>query len=115
MKRLFTFNIGRSPEAELLKNLLDEEGISFTMRNEQLATALGGIPIGECYPEVWILKEEDFPRAKELLEGWLNPQSPTRSAWVCDGCGEKMEEQFTSCWKCGKERQECGLKPTPAR
>ncbi len=108
MKKLFTFNIGRSPEAELLKGLLDEEGITFMMRNEQLATALGEIPITECYPEVWILREEDFQKAKVVLEGWLNPQSPIRGSWVCSGCGEKMEEQFTSCWKCGNERQEPG-------
>lgn len=106
MKKLFTFNISKSPETELLKDLLAKEGIAYLMRNEQLSTALGGIPFTECYPELWILNEEDSPKAKELLDGWLNPHDHLPDSWVCPICGEKIEAQFTSCWKCGRAKED---------
>jgi predicted RNA-binding Zn-ribbon protein involved in translation (DUF1610 family) len=27
-----------------------------------------------------------------------------RATWTCPNCGEKVEEQFTQCWKCGHNR-----------
>ncbi len=112
MKKLFTFNLGKSLETELLKDLLDREGIAYTMRNEQLSTALGAVPF--IAPELWIQREEDLPKAKELLDGWLSPQSQISNSWVCPACGEKIEKQFSSCWRCGKPKQEpVGLENGP--
>lgn len=42
---------------------------------------------------------------------WPPPQPPGASppAWVCQGCGEVLEAQFTACWACGQEREPiCG-------
>jgi len=74
MKGLFTFNIGVGAEAELFKDLLNKESIAYLMRNEQLSTALGGIPFAECYPELWIVDDAHFPKAKDLLDSWLSPE-----------------------------------------
>jgi hypothetical protein len=67
MKRLlggFAFD----PKLQLLKGLLDEEEIPYEMRNEGLSVAMGEIPFTECMPEIWIINDEDFPKAQELLK-----------------------------------------------
>lgn len=102
MKELFTFSIGERPQAGLLKDLLENEAISCFIKNEGLAIAQGEIPITECYPEVWILNDEDYAKAADVLSGFQTPQSEGRNSWVCPTCGETIEGQFSDCWKCGK-------------
>jgi len=103
MKKLYTFTLADRAEAGLLKELLEREGVACLVRNEQLFAALGEIPFLECSPELWVIDDEVWPRAKSLLESWLK-EDITSAAWVCPSCGEKLEGQFGSCWKCGKER-----------
>ena len=96
MKHVFTATT-MSADQEVVKGLLDEASIPCMIRNEQLAMALGELAPSDCSPEVWILNDEDYPRAREIVE-------ETPDAWTCPGCGEAIEGQFTSCWNCGKER-----------
>lgn len=103
MKKLFTFSPWERPQAGLLKELLEKEGIACLIRNEQLFAAMGEIPFTECYPELWVVDDEVYPRAKMLLEGWLKSEKAP-APWVCPGCGEILEGQFGACWKCGREK-----------
>jgi hypothetical protein len=32
------------------------------------------------------------------------PPAPTGGPWKCPKCGEELEPQFGSCWKCGTVR-----------
>jgi len=34
--------------------------------------------------------------------------------WTCKQCGEKLEDQFDSCWRCSAKRQSDGAEPEPA-
>jgi len=104
MKRLHTFTLADRAEAGLLKELLEREGIACLIRNEQLFAALGEIPFLECYPELWVVDDEVWPRARLLLDNWLKGAEDAGS-WVCPACGETLEGQFGACWKCGKERE----------
>jgi hypothetical protein len=90
----------------LLKDLVEKAFIPFVIRNEYLSAASGAIPFTECYPELWILNDEHYPRAKEVLDQWLAPQNQKPDSWVCPRCEEEIESQFTSCWKCGTLREE---------
>jgi hypothetical protein len=108
MKKLFTFSIGENAQLGLLKDLVEKALIPCVTRNDYLSAASGGIPFTECYPELWILDDEDYPRAKEILDRWLTPQNQGPDFWACPGCGERIEGQFTSCWKCGTLREEQG-------
>ena len=103
MKKLYTFTLAEQAQAGLLKDLLEKEGIACIIKNEQLFAALGEIPFLECAPQLWVVDDEVWPRAKLLLDGWLR-EDQSAETWICPSCGEQLEGQFGSCWKCGKER-----------
>ncbi len=105
MKKLHTFSMADRAEAGLLKELLEREGVNCLIRNEQLFAALGEIPFLECLPELWVVDDEVWPRAKSLLDNWFK-QEEDRADWICQACGELLEGQFGACWKCGKARDE---------
>jgi hypothetical protein len=104
MKKLHVFTHRERPFALLLKERLATEEIVCLVRNDELSTALGEIPFVECYPELWVVDDEVFPRARLLLDQWLSEMSMEQGAWRCAGCGEVLEGQFESCWKCGREK-----------
>ena len=102
MKYVFTANT-MSADQEIVKGLLEEAKIPCMIRNEYLSMALGELAPSECSPEIWILNDEDYPRAKEIVNDFRNAAVENLSPWMCR-CGEAIEGQFTSCWKCGRER-----------
>ncbi|MEJ2471120.1 MAG: DUF2007 domain-containing protein [Desulfuromonadales bacterium] len=103
MKRLYTFSFADRAQAGLLKERLEGEGIACLIRNEQLFAALGEIPFLECFPELWVVDEEVWPRAKTLLDNWLK-EDRDAADWTCPVCGEILEGQFGACWQCGTTR-----------
>lgn len=106
MKRLFTATTPiDGANIEMLKGLLEESEIRCMIRNEYLSSAMGEVPFLESSPELWILKDEDYLRARTLLETWRTTRIEVTGPWACAQCGENIEGQFTSCWQCGEERQ----------
>lgn len=103
MKKLYTFSLAEQAQAGLLKELLENEGIACLIKNQQLFAALGEIPFLECAPELWVVDDDVWPRAKSLFDGWMKDET-IKAPWVCSGCSETLEGQFESCWKCGKEK-----------
>ena len=101
MKRLF---VSQSlVEVESLKELLSTGDIHCTIRNQQGSSLAGEVPFVEVFPELWVVHDADFDRAKELLEEQGNGDEVERPLWVCAGCGEGHVGLFTACWKCGRE------------
>ncbi|TLM65314.1 MAG: DUF2007 domain-containing protein [Deltaproteobacteria bacterium] len=103
MKKLRVFPHRDRPLALLLKERLAAEGIVCLVRNDELSTALGEIPFVECSPELWVVDDEVYPRARLLLDQWLTAAEEVAADWTCPDCGEQIEGQFEVCWKCGKE------------
>jgi Putative prokaryotic signal transducing protein len=101
MKYVFTATT-LSPDNEMLKSILEKADIPCMIRNEYLSMAAGEIPF--IPPELWILNDEDYPRAKEIVDTWRTAKIENHGPWVCPRCHEEIEGQFTSCWKCGRER-----------
>jgi hypothetical protein len=104
MKKLHTFGLWDRPQAVLLKEIFAGEGIDCLVRNADLAVAVGEIPITECFPELWVIDNEAFPRARLLMDGWLKNDSAEAAPWSCPGCGEVLDGNFGACWSCGRCR-----------
>jgi hypothetical protein len=87
-----------------LRNVLAAHGIDCVTRKVDLATGAGELPPTECWPELWIMDDEAFSDAEAILKKTLAPMVVVRRAWICAGCGEEIEGQFSECWKCGRGR-----------
>lgn len=81
------------------RNLLEAEGIRAVVKNQYLSSAMGDLPPAECQAEVWVLRDDDQPRAERLLRA----PRVEGAEWTC-ACGEKLGPQFTQCWQCGAYR-----------
>lgn len=98
MKKLFS-----SPdnaEVELIKNMLADSDIVCEVRNGEVSRV---VPAPSFYEELWV-SEDSYPRAAELLASWQQPNPAAAASWTCPSCGELVEAQFSSCWKCGTPR-----------
>ncbi|MGH7927524.1 MAG: putative signal transducing protein [Candidatus Binatia bacterium] len=94
-----------------LRNVLVLHGIECVTRKLDLATGAGELPPVECWPELWIVGDERLTEAQAILKKTLAPVEAVKKLWVCSGCGERIEGQFSECWKCGRERAD---PPSPA-
>ncbi len=50
--------------------------------------------------------DQAVTEAKEIMDEWREPGTEPHASWWCGHCKETIAGQFTSCWKCGKERGE---------
>lgn len=82
------------------KNILESEGIASRIKNEHLGSIVGELPFVEVWPELWVINDLDFDRAKQLIDADIVDESP-QTSWTCRKCGEVNEGQFAACWSCG--------------
>jgi Putative prokaryotic signal transducing protein len=105
MRRLQTFDVGQNAQLALTKAFLESNEIPCISRNEHMLAAGGGVPYTECYPELWIMNDEDFEPASRMLREWRASVVSDADDWECASCGEGCESQFALCWSCGTPRQ----------
>ena len=96
-----------SIEAEFVKGLLSAEGIECVVQGTALDAARGDIPYSQSsLPSIWV-NEPDLAAAQTVIDE-LKKGGPAhvhpQPGWTCPTCGEALEGQFTTCWKCGFER-----------
>lgn len=103
MKKLFVSQI--LAEVESLQELLDNQGIPCTVKNQQGSNLAGEVPFAEVFPELWVLNDSDLPTAQSILDDWKDAQPVETTDWVCTNCGESHSREFTTCWNCNQERQ----------
>ena len=107
VKKIF---IARHPtEAQLVKGLLELEGIESEVRGEALYGSLGGLAITEdTLPSVWIHDDSQIDQAMRIVsryEHGFGSHVIIGKLWCCPKCGELLDPQFTSCWQCGTNRK----------
>jgi hypothetical protein len=83
------------------RNVLISAGIDCELRNIYLAGAAGDLPLMETWPQLYVA-DADEPRALRALARAASTE--TGAPWTCEECGENLEPQFTTCWRCGRER-----------
>src|SRR5262245_47025171 len=97
-------------QAHWVASILDGHGIAVEVHGERLFAMRGDLPLDpSTLPTVHVVDPNDAVRAREILrEAFARAADPPAApSWVCAGCGERQEGQFTSCWKCGVDA------PTP--
>jgi len=98
MKRLY-----KTPyyhELSGIQSVLEQNGISVLLKNQNPSIALGEIPFLECMPEIWVIDDAQFEQAKQLLGSIVTKPAP-QGTFICPQCGEKMSTAFDTCWNCG--------------
>jgi hypothetical protein len=95
-------------EAHLVRGLLEASGIEAEVHGAGLFSVRGEAPATpDTLPSVWVLDDSEVARARVLLAKY-GSREETRAhdsaAWTCAACGERVELQFTECWRCGAGR-----------
>jgi len=89
-----------------VKNVLATFGIRCVIRNLELSAAAGELSPIDCWPELWVVDDEELAAATAILKKTLAPLESVKKPWRCRGCGEEVEGQFSECWQCGLGRQQ---------
>ena len=94
-------------EAEMVKELLYNEGIFSALSNEMGSAMLGGTPSSVGEVKVFV-SESDGGRAKELIEAYMeaNPLAETDETVPCAHCGAAVDEGEENCPFCGEPMSE---------
>lgn len=72
MKKLLTsYNIS---ECDIMKSILDENGIRCFIKNEILTGLVGELPPLNVIPELWIENDEEFALASNLIKDAENEE-----------------------------------------
>jgi len=82
-----------------LKNLLENQGIKCAVKNDNLSSVIGDIPLLIAWPELWVLDADMETWAKDIIKQSLK-EADNGETWVCKTCGEEHSAQFTECWNC---------------
>mgnify|MGYP000948377815 CR=1 FL=1 len=86
-----------------IKNVLINHGFDVALNNEFASSASGGLAPFDTWPEVWLLKDDDFDNAKKIIESIS--YNSIQAAWECKKCQEENDESFDYCWKCHEENE----------
>lgn len=97
MRRVYT--AAHLPDAQLLTHSLEAAGVRARVFNESLQGGVGELP--HVYPEVWIEDENDWERARSLVEKFERSVTRNKGVVRCPQCHEENPGTFEICWQCG--------------
>jgi hypothetical protein len=105
MKRVYQ---AQSPtDAFLLKDILDTQDIDAIVKGNLLwITRSAVMDTVETPPSVWVVDDEDYEKAMEVIRGYrpgARTGNSVQSEWKCYKCGKSNEGQFSECRQCGAE------------
>lgn len=88
------------------QSILEEHQIPSTIKNEHSAIGVGEIPFIEVWPELWVINDEDFEKATQVLKEYHDNREALVEPWICAHCNTNIEYGFEECWSCGKMKDE---------
>ena len=88
---------------QILNSRLDEQGIQCTLKNFY-PPAAGEVTPAVAWPELWVMNDAQFSKANKIIQEEIEKHKENQEPWQCSHCGEQLEGQFNSCWKCGENR-----------
>jgi len=63
-------------------------------------------PVPLFFPTLYVLRDEDYPEAIDILQSILRSPAAEGEDWNCVECGETVPGNFAACWKCQAARGE---------
>lgn len=100
MKRVYVAS--DLPRAQLVVDLLEQNGIAARVLNEHASTLSGEIPVLHATPHVWVEQDRDEAAARSLVEA-LEQRVSSEAVQQCGACGEENPDSFELCWNCGAD------------
>lgn len=97
MKKVFSAN--SLIEAQIVLDLLEHAYISGKLFNQHAQGVVGEIPFTHAYPEVWVIRDEDYERGRTIVQSY-EKTPPELGTVVCPTCGEVNPRNFQLCWHC---------------
>jgi len=98
MKKLYSAN--NLMEAHIVLDMLEHALIPAQLFNQHAQGGMGDIPFTHAYPEVWVIRDEDYERGRRIVQHYETmPQS--NQVISCPTCGEENPVNFQLCWQCG--------------
>lgn len=94
-------------DAQMIKDYLEAAGIEAVVQGGLLTGIIGEIPVN-TYPTVWVVEDDDYERARRLVDDYQHPEPAGQlyqEGWTCPECGQRLDAQFTQCWNCGTQRR----------
>lgn len=85
-------------EATLWHDMLTAAGVEASIQRMYLQGSIGEMPPHEAALEIWVTRDEQLTRAKDVIEDLR--RAPQRR-WFCANCKEEIEGGFEQCWQCG--------------
>lgn len=85
-----------------MQSLLESHDIKTFLKNQFGFGGTGELPFVETVPQLFVLRESDVAKAKELLEE-ADKDIAGSADWVCPKCGTEVEGSFTECWNCAEK------------
>lgn len=96
-------------DAALVQAMLEGEGVRAWTVGGGAAIGFGELPADSLMIEVYV-REEDVPRALELIEDYFAGRE-TSGGWRCPDCGAAVSSDFDVCWSCGAEHVDSAASP----
>lgn len=93
------FNGRQATQGQFVADWLKRNGVDAQIRGEMKTGIMGGIPVADSFPDVWV-RGADKPRAEQLIAEW--DETVEGDAWTCPWCNEENGSAFAACWSCEK-------------
>jgi hypothetical protein len=88
-------------EANLLKGMLQNEGVPAAVTGADLVGAYSGVP-KVC--DVRLLVPARYQQRAAAILARYESERAAGGEWRCAGCAEPNASSFESCWSCGRSR-----------
>ncbi|MDH5479145.1 MAG: DUF2007 domain-containing protein [Nitrosomonas sp.] len=98
MKKVYFAN--NLMEAQIVLDMLEHAYIPAKLFNQHTQGGMGEIPFTHAYPEVWVIRDEDYERGKKIVRAYEKIPNSTGIIY-CPSCAEENPQNFQLCWHCG--------------
>ncbi len=92
-------------QAQMLRDALASHHIHTVILGDYLSGAAGELSAIQ-FPTLWVVEDDDFTLARQLVARYLTELEVERAAWRCPHCGEQIDAPFDICWNCSTPRPE---------